>query len=141
MSDANFLEAMESCTLAAKEWTHEAHIRLAWLMLARHAYPEALAPIRTTIQRYNGNVLKKDLAYHETITVAFTLLIAKSCEALPVLHRLNDLKHQSPALFDNKLSALLHHYRRETLFSSTARNSFVEPDLVPLPELSPMTPA
>lgn len=141
MSDADFLLAMEDCTLSASDWTHEAHVRLAWLMLSRYPYPASLAQIRLTIQRFNAKVLKKDVAYHETITVVFTHLIAKSRESLPALHNLNDLKSKSPSLFDSKLSALLYHYRKETLFSVTARNSFVEPDLVPLPELAQVTPA
>ena len=40
---------------------------------------------------------------------------------------------RNPDLLDRTLSALLVHYRRETLFRPEARAAFVEPDRSPLP--------
>lgn len=135
MSDHDFLSAFENCTLPAAEWTHEAHIRMAWLMLKRSPYDVALEQIRRGINRYNDTVLKKENAYHETITVAFTRLIAVGRSSLPDGHLFSEFKSAHPLLLDNKLSALLHHYERTTLFNDEARARFVAPDLVPLPEL------
>lgn len=135
MSDHDFLSSFENCTLPAAEWTHEAHIRMAWLMLKRSPYDVALEKIRRGINRYNDTVLKKENAYHETITVAFTRLIAVGRYNMPDGHLFSEFKSTHPLLLDNKLSALLHHYERTTLFSDEARARFVAPDLGPLPEL------
>lgn len=136
MTDEEFLESFLHCTLPASAWTHEAHIRLAWLMLSSKPYTVALSCIRHGIGTYNDTVLKKALAYHETITVAFTRLIAAGRGQLADDHSFSEFKQTHPLLFDRTLAALLHHYRRETLFSSEARVSFVSPDLLPLPELA-----
>ncbi|HQR05393.1 MAG TPA: hypothetical protein PLN21_01155 [Gemmatales bacterium] len=136
MTDGEFLELFKGCTLSPSEWTHEAHIRLAWLMLSSSPYPMALDRIRQGISTYNDTVLKKTLAYHETITVAFTRLIAKGREQLPTHHSFTEFKLAHPLLFDRTFAALLRHYRRETLFSSEARAGFVSPDLLPFPELN-----
>lgn len=133
MSDSEFLEAFECCTLTREEWTHEAHVRMAWLYLAMFPYEYALQAIRAGIQRLNERVLKKELAYHETITVAYARLIASARERLPATHGLSAVREVAPALFDRELSAVLHHYSRERLFSAEARAGWVVPDLVPLP--------
>jgi len=136
MSDETFVDLFISCKLPSSEWTHEAHIRLAWLMLASLPYDSALDRIRAGINRYNDTVLKKALAYHETITVAFTRLIASGREELPLKHTFTDFKSVHSILFDRTLTALLRHYRRDTLFSPEARAGFVAPDLLPLPDLA-----
>ncbi|MFT3879790.1 MAG: hypothetical protein QM703_09040 [Gemmatales bacterium] len=135
MTDEDFLKSFLHCKLPASEWTHEAHIRLAWLMLSSSTYTSALDRIRQGISTYNDTVLKKALAYHETITVVFTRLIAVGREQLPTHHVFADFKLAHPLLFDRTLTALLQHYRRETLFSSEARARFIAPDLLPLPKL------
>lgn len=137
MTDEEFLDLFLTCKLPASEWTHEAHIRLAWLMLSSKPYPDALSSIRDGIGAYNDKVLKKTLAYHETITVAFTRLIARGRKQLTESHSFSDFKLAHPLLFDRTLTALLRHYRRETLFSSEARAGFVSPDLLPLQEVPP----
>lgn len=131
LSDADFLHAFESCTLPATSWTHIAHVRLAWLRLNQHPYETALESVRLGIQSYNNAVLKKEGAYHETITVAFMRLVNEA-KHNGVKH-FADLETRHPALLDRKLSALLEHYSRDRLFSAEARSGYIEPDLKPFP--------
>src|SRR5437868_1676729 len=111
MSDAELLYAFENCTLPASCWTHEAHIRMAWLYLRDDEEATALQLIRSGIQRFNDRVLKKALAYHETITVAFTRLIAHHRSLLPLNHTFEDFKLDAAELLDRKMTPLLKHYR------------------------------
>lgn len=131
LADADFLHAFERCTLPATSWTHIAHVRLAWLKLAQHPYEAALESVRRGIQRYNNVILKKEGAYHETITVAFMRLVNEA-KHNGVKH-FADLESRHPELLDRKLSALLEHYSRDRLFSAEARSDYIEPDLKPLP--------
>lgn len=133
MNDVEFLRAFEKCTLTPADWTHEAHVRMAWLYLTHEPYDSALTLIRAGIQNLNARVLKKDLAYHETITVAFARLIESARRTLPAAHSLSDVKLHAPDLFDRQLSAVLKYYSRERLFSAESRAGWLEPDLVPLP--------
>lgn len=147
MTDDKFLAAFESCRLARKDWTHDAHVRMAWLYLTRCAsYRAARDAVRGGLQKLNtafkaraallcaaptpGATRSKLTGYHETITMAFVRLIAD---------RQSDgedfagFRERNPDLFDRKLSALLCHYSPERLFSEEAQKGFVEPDLAPLP--------
>lgn len=132
-SDAGFLRAFEACTLPPELWTHEAHVRMAWLCLGEAPYPQAVARIRAGIRRYNEKVLDKLPEYHETVTLAFARLIAarrrpdESWRAFTA--RNDDLLARDPP-------ALGVFYSRSLLMSDEARRAFVEPDLQPLPAVT-----
>jgi hypothetical protein len=74
MTDEQFLADLEACRLPATEFNHAAHVRLGYLCLREHAYPEALSRVRSVIQNY-ANSIGKGERYDETITVAFLTLI------------------------------------------------------------------
>ena len=42
MTDDEFLAAFEACAFARGGWTHESHVRMAWLYLSRLPFAEAL---------------------------------------------------------------------------------------------------
>jgi hypothetical protein len=74
MDDAEFLAAFESCELPRDDWTHTAHVRMAWLYLRRGPLDEMMSVVCQGIRRYNARQ-RRELAYHETITRAFLVLI------------------------------------------------------------------
>ncbi len=74
MSDEEFLQALESCTLPAKQFGHAAHVRAAYLYLQRSDFAAALDRIRRAIRNYATHQGKPD-RYHETMTVAYVALI------------------------------------------------------------------
>ena len=132
MTDTEFLEAFESCTLPEAQWTHEAHVRMAWLYLQKMPLSEAMPVVRQGIKRYNAS-LKKLLAYHESITQAFLHLISHRMQCSGDRLSFVDFCNENPDLLDRTMTALLTYYRKETLFSQAARDGFVEPDLAILP--------
>jgi hypothetical protein len=134
MSDDDFLAGFEACTLARPEWTHEAHIRMAWLYLTRLPFVEALERVRSGIQQLNATFSKGESrqsdGYHDTITVASVRVIAarlRGGDTFPVF------RDRNPDLFDRTLIALLRHYTKERLHSAEAKRTFIEPDLLKLP--------
>ena len=82
MSDSGLLAAFESCTLPKAEWTHEAHVRTAWIYLTTRSFDDALAALRNGILQYNRS-LGNTTGYHDTVTVAFTRIIAARIHASP----------------------------------------------------------
>lgn len=148
MTDDKFLSAFEACRLARKDWTHDAHVRMAWLYLTRKPGDgDVLGRVRGGIQRLNTAFTRRQqmlcmrqptqakemptaTGYHETITAAFVRLIAARIEAG---EDFDGFRTRNPDLFDRKLSALLAHYSPERLFSERAQREFVEPNLQPLP--------
>jgi hypothetical protein len=145
VTDDKFLAAFESCRMARKDWTHDAHVRMAWLYLSHCPYRAARDAVRSGIQKLNaafkaraalvctpcpGAARSKLTGYHETVTTAFVRLIADRRQEGEDFATFRD---RNPDLFDRKLSALLAYYSPERLFSDAAKEGFVEPDLKPLP--------
>jgi hypothetical protein len=129
MTDDEFLAAFESAAIPRPEWTHEAHVRMAWLYLTRLALAEALHRVRDGIQKLNAANGVAD-GYHETITVAFVRVIAARLEPGEGYAA---FRARNPELFDRTLAALLRHYSKERLYSPEARRAFIEPDAMTLP--------
>ena len=130
--DAMFLSAFESCTLPRSEWTHRAHLRMAYLYLVECPDSEALLPtVRQRIQTYN-QANRNRTGYHETITASFLHIVADRLagNATPTFA---DFEHENADLFAPGGEALLRYYKRDTLFSPEARATFVAPDRKPLP--------
>jgi hypothetical protein len=145
MTDSEFLTAFEECTLAREDWTHEAHVRMAWLYLTKLGAEIVLDRVRGGIKKLNATFARqrsplcraanpKDArgltGYHETITAAFVAVIASRITAGEDFAAFRD---HNPDLFDRKFPTLLKHYRPERLYSPTAKKEFIEPDLIPLP--------
>lgn len=127
MTDAEFLAAFEACAIPRADWTHEAHVRMAWLYLSSRPFPDALQRIRTGIQRYNYSL--GGTGYHDTITVAFARLIASRLGG----DGYAAFRAANPDLMDRTLSALKRYYTEGRLKSEDAKAAFVEPDVAPLP--------
>ena len=135
MTADEFLAAFEAAVIPRSEWTHAAHVHMAWLYLMRFSPAEAMERVRCGIQKLNA-VIGVAGGYHETITVAFVRVIsARLLHAEPYA----SFRDRNPDLFDRSLSAILRHYTRERLFSGEARAAFVEPDLASLPTLGPVS--
>lgn len=131
-ADQRFLWAFEDCALPESLWTHLAHIRIAWICLNLAPPAEALTRIRQGILRYNTEVLHRRHKYHETVTVAFTHIIAdrmQDCE------RWTDFAERISDLLNPGNPVLLRYYSKDRLMSDAARADFVAPDLEEIPVL------
>jgi hypothetical protein len=76
--------------------------------------------------------------YHDTITIFWMRILA----ALGASTHHSDLEKvlkENPQLLEKNFP--LEYYSRETLFTDCARTSWVEPDLKPLPNATPIRPS
>jgi hypothetical protein len=121
-----------------RDWTHEAHIRVACWHVSRLGRARAAAIMPVGIKRLNASLGVLDApesGYHETITVAFLHLVEYELASLR-----NECNGES---FDEKANAvaerladkrvLLRYYSRECIMSADAKQGWIEPDLKPLP--------
>ena len=154
MTDDEFLTKFEQRTLTRGQWTHAAHVRMAWLYVGRSGtYRHARGKARTGIQKLNQAFLARQNApcgatrppepaaepaaepkvvgFHETITTAFVRLVAARARPGETFAA---FRKRNPDLFDRTLAALLAHYSRGLLFSEEAKTKFAQPDLAPLPK-------
>jgi hypothetical protein len=132
MTDDDFLAAFERCRLPREAWTHAAHVRMAWLYLRSDSLDRVVPAVRERIRRYNHSLGNTE-GYHETITVAFLRLIDHRIALDWDVDSFAAFASRNADLLDSRLTALLVHYRRETLFGPEARVTFIEPDRSPLP--------
>jgi multimeric flavodoxin WrbA len=137
LDDDALWAAFHERVLSAAEWTHTAHLRMAWMHLARYPLDEAHLRMRVGIMRLNvaqGLVETPQRGYHETITRVWLALVqeARQAEAAAGGTVATDSASFVAAHgFARELP--LAYYSRERLFSVAARAMFVEPDLAPLP--------
>ncbi len=134
MDDAALLDAFEGCTIEKPEWTHQAHVRVAWLHLQRDPFPAALAKMGAGIRTLNaalGIVDGVEMGYHETLTCTFMCLIWATIQSAGAGASSIDFCAANPHLLTRTLPRLF--YTRQRMLSPEAKLRFVPPDLAPLP--------
>ena len=135
MDDAGLWAAFASSALTHAQWTHETHVRTAFLFLQRFELDEAHLRLRAGIIRLNerhGLVETSARGYFETLTRAWLVLVSDARKRRGALTSA-DLLGRCPELTDRGLA--LRHYSKELLSSARARAIFVAPDLAPLPDV------
>jgi hypothetical protein len=122
MTDQDFTAQFLAGELAPEGFDHQAHLRIASLLLAEQPFLEACIAMRDGLRRIADKAGKPDL-YHETVTVTFMAIIAERMASFG--DKLELLPNRSD-LFDREMLGC--YYSPERLASSKARRMFVMPD-------------
>jgi hypothetical protein len=123
MTDDELVRAFEAGNL--DPFPHALHVRTAWCYLRRYPLLIALARFSQALRRFAAGKGKPE-RYHETITIAFMLIIAERlslCRDLPW----EQFAARHPDLLQWQPSVLAQFYADETLASPRAREGFVLP--------------
>lgn len=115
---------------------HAQHVRVAWCYLRDHAFPEALSRFSSGLRAFAVARGKPGL-YHETITIAFMLIISERAADQIGDRTWDAFAERNPDVLQWKPSVLDRYYRPETLGSDRARAHFVMPDRLVPPETGP----
>jgi len=123
MTDDELVRAFETGGL--DPFPHALHVRTAWCYLRRYPLLTALGRFSRALRRFAAGKGKPE-RYHETITIAFMLIIAER------LSRSQDLNWEQfaarhPDLLQWQPSVLAQFYADETLASPRAREEFLLP--------------
>lgn len=142
MTDAELLHAFETQAIPRAAWTHRLHVRMAYLYLSQHPFAEALALIRTGIQRLNAaNQVPEEpqvvaastqAGYHETTTFAWARLIHTTLMEHGPADSSDEFVDRQPHLLCSTLLRLF--YSRDIWQEQDCKTRFVPPDLAPLPQ-------
>ena len=130
-SDRRFRDAFEACTVTPGEFSHAAHVRLAYVYLAERDVEHAVQRMRESLLKFIAHHNIPSSKFHETLTRAWVLAVRHFMDRAPSASA-EDFIASHPQLLDSKI--MLTHYSAEVLFSADARASFVEPDLEPIPK-------
>jgi hypothetical protein len=124
MTDAELVAGFESAALDA--FRHADHVRVAWWYVTREPLLVAVARMREGLRRFAAAKGTPD-RYHETITVAFVLLVADRWREDEPWEA---FASRNPDLLEWPCPALLAFYPAAVLDSPRARAAFVPPEAV-----------
>ncbi|MBT8137160.1 MAG: hypothetical protein KJO54_09135 [Gammaproteobacteria bacterium] len=128
-SDRTFRERVEACDWN-EPFTHEHHIRLAWIYLQEFELTQATGRCRAALRglaESHGDFDK----YHDTLTVAFMQLIARHRAAAAPGESWPQFRLRARPLFESGRRLIGRHYSDERLAHPDARHGFVPPDREP----------
>lgn len=129
LSNTEFIQQFEDCTLNPELFTHEAHLRLAWIYIQKYGIETAIEVIRKQIQEYAISLGASE-KYHETITVASIKAVSffiKKSESKTFESFINENKQ----LKTNFKQLLATHYTTDIFNSESAKKDFLESELDP----------
>jgi hypothetical protein len=122
------IDAFESNGIAAHEFHHRDHVRMAWTYLREYGFPAGAQRFVEALQRFalaNG----KPQLYHATITWAYLVTIFDRMESgEPGVVSWESFAAANPDLFTWKPSIIDGLYQPETIASEHARRVFVLPN-------------
>ena len=131
LSDREFRAAFEAGAYAPADFSHRAHVRLAYVYLAESDADLALERFRAALIGFLSHHGIPATKYHETLTRAWLLGVHHFMHRTPEAGSADDFIARNPPLLDSRI--MLTHYSADLLFSPQARAEFLEPNLDPIP--------
>jgi replication-associated recombination protein RarA len=129
LSDDNFETEFYLCKFPASLFTHEAHLRLAWIHVKKYGCDIAVENITKQLFHFVESIEVTD-KYNQTLTCAaikaVNHFINKSAST-----NFPDFINEFPRLKTNFKELMAFHYKIDIYNSALAKQQYLEPDLVP----------
>lgn len=129
LSDSELEIQFETKNLDPKMFSHEAHLRLAWIHIQKYGIEKAITNITSQIKKYAASLGDKD-KYNETVTIAAVRAVfhfmLRSNEA-----NFSDFIEMNPRLKHNFKDLLNAHYSTNIFTDARAKKAYLEPELLP----------
>jgi hypothetical protein len=126
LSDDQLIEAVRNRTLPAEAFKHAQHVHLAWICLRRAPLLSALAEFKRLLLDFAAHHGKPGL-YHETITLAYLLLVYERMAQSPAIMEWERFKEEHADLMSFRNGPFFEYYDAEVLTDPLARLCFVLP--------------
>lgn len=127
-SDTAFEAQFKAGTFPAELFTHEAHLRLAWIHIHRYGVAQAEENIVQQLQDYVAHLGATD-KFNMTLTVAAIKAVAHFKAKANHTH-FKDFITAFPRLQTHFKELLAQHYQNVSYTSEEAKRVFVEPDVM-----------
>jgi len=129
LTDCDFEKKFIRCELNPSNFTHEAHLRLAWINIKKYGIKQAEKNIQNQLQKFVEFVGAKD-KYNMTLTLAaikavYHFILKSNAD------NFKDFIAEFPRLKYNFKELMDCHYGFDIYNSEKAKTEFLEPDLVP----------
>ncbi len=129
LSDIEFEKDFITCSIVPSHFSHEAHLRLAWIHIEKYGIKQAQKNIQIQLGKYVEFAGAKD-KFNMTLTVAATKTI--NCfKQRSKSNNFQDFIIEFPKLKNNFKDLMASHYSFDIYNSEKAKKEFLEPDLLP----------
>lgn len=128
-TDQEFEKLFATVKIDASLFTHEAHLRLAWIHIRKYGVDTAIANIRKQLKAFVSHLGEED-KYHDTLTIA-AIRAVHHFMLLTDHESFDDFisdQHQLQYKFKELIES---HYSFNIFTSPEARSRFIAPDLAP----------
>ena len=129
ISDSEFEKQFQSCEFDPIYFSHEAHLRLAWIHIKNYGVERAVENVQEQLRNFVEYLGAKD-KYNITLTVSAVkavnhfMLKSESTNFKDFISEFPRLKYKFREL-------LGYHYGVDIFNSKEAKTKFIEPDLLP----------
>jgi hypothetical protein len=129
LSDDLFEEQFQNCQLNSALFNHEAHLRLAWIHVTKYGVEKAIENITSQLFLFviSLGAINK---YNKTLTVAAIKAVNHFINKSDA-DNFPDFIQQFPRLKFNFKELMRFHYKIDIFNSETAKQNYLEPDLLP----------
>jgi len=129
LSDEVFEQQFADTTLAPQLFSHEAHLRLAWIHIQKYGKDQAIANVCNQIQRFD-RTHGDGTMFNRTVTVAAVEAVANFMGKIEASDFTNFI-NQAPRLRNNLKDLVAQHYSWNIFTDPAAKADYLEPDLLP----------
>ncbi len=127
LSDDEFAQQFEACTLVPQLFNHVAHLRLAWIHIRQFGAEQAAMNLCTQIKRFDAT-FDDGTKFNTTVTVAAVKAVNHFMEQSATT-TFPDFIAENPRLQTDFKGLLASHYSFDVFTHPAAKQSFVAPDL------------
>ncbi|GAB4004037.1 hypothetical protein GCM10028808_00890 [Spirosoma migulaei] len=129
LSDELFAEQFKSCRLDPAIFSHEAHLRLAWIHIHQYGVDTAIETICEQLVAFVDALGARD-KYNKTLTIAAIRAVNHFMNKSDA-NNFYDFIQQFPRLNYNFRELISAHYQVDIYKSELAKREYLEPDLLP----------
>ena len=129
LNDTQFEQQFKSCKLDPTLFSHEAHLRLAYIHLGKYGHDQAITNVCHQLASFVTHLEATD-KYNTTLTVA----AVKAVYHFMQKSKANDFKGfiaEFPQLKNEFKRLMQSHYDFDIFNSQKAKKTFLEPNLLP----------
>ena len=128
-SDAEFERQFQTGALSPAVFSHEAHLRLAWIHIRHYGVQQAIENICFQLKAYVQQ-LGAAGKFNKTVTVAAVKAV-NHFMLKSYADNFYDFIHEFPRLKYNFKDLMAFHYQTDIYNNQKAKTEFLEPDLLP----------
>ncbi len=129
LSDQQFEKQFQDLTLSPSLFSHEAHVRLAWIHVTRYGADRASENLCHQISRFDRK-FGDGTKFNKTVTVASVRAVDHFVKR-SASDNFQDFIEEFPKLKNNLKELLASHYSMDVFKDRQARHQYIEPDLAP----------